>query len=475
MDIVRLSLIFSLLALAAIGTVHYRGAIFNPTSVLSLPLAGALVAEEVVNPQGMPFGFRAEVYIFAAVAVYTVGTVLRPVPDQSVRHRLVVSGRTAMQQNWVDFLMVAGAIALIPAAQYVSHLYAATAASISSSVFDRGLVTAALSGSGQSIIERIITAYGVLFAVPVGLYWLTKRKWRIPIMAFYAFGLIKLGDALRARLPIILAILLTFLVIHIGRFSGHKRKRRFSTIVQFFVVLIVVYGVFNQIYSARHVGQTASTQSFVYSIAGGPSAFSESLEGMPVTIEGGHGVSVEGLLSFFGRSRTLGNFSAVTLGKASSSPQQINVYTGIGVLDLDIGFPLMLVVMFLAGIAMRLLWSKAIRSPTVGSITACAAMSLLIVSMPVGLLSQYNFWWALFLAPPVVNRLFKLELAEERLTEVLSSPVHKPERQTGPVDHRQYVTSTARGRLGVGASRLLDVGRERDGEPPRAVLLDNDL
>jgi hypothetical protein len=410
----RVETTIALLFIAAFGVRHYR-AFINPVSLAALPLAGALVAEELFLGPYAPFDLPAGLFIVGAVFAFGIGAALRPTPETArTEMRIKPKGGDLV----LGLLLSTLAVLLYVGATHVRDAYNAVGDTLASG-FDRGLVAAELPGV-ESYIVRLVTGCTILFAVPVAFYWLSRARLRVPVIVLYGIDLITLGFALRARLPIFLAVLLCVLVVYLGRSVTQRQPRLLKTMVGVAFLLIGAYFAFNSIYAARG-GPAATTSEFVFSIAGGPSAMSEVVTGaQPVSLQGGQGVSIEGLLSLVGRQRT-GNVTAagvfgtnkisfVTLAVGSGNPLLINIFTGIGVLYVDIGPLPTLVVFFLLGILAESTWLRVVRTRTPGSITVMAGFALLFVSLPVTILSEYNVWWLIFLGPLLVNRMFRVEL-----------------------------------------------------------------
>jgi hypothetical protein len=423
MNVARVETIVALLFIAVFGVRRYR-ALINPVSLVALPLAGALVAEELLLGSYAPFDLPAGLFIVGAVLVFGISAALRPIPEMArTEVRIKLKGRDLT----LGVALCAFAVLLYLGAAHVRDVYNAVGDTLASG-FDRGLVGAELPGA-ESYIVRLVTASTILFAVPVGFYWLSRGRLRVPLMVLYGIDLITLGFGLRARLPIFLAVLLCVLVVSLGRSVTRRQPRLSKTVAGVALLLAGAYFAFNSIYVARG-GPAATTSQFVFSIAGGPSAMSEVVTGaQPVTEQGGQGVSIEGLLSLIGRQRTgvvtaggdfgTNKISFVTLGAGSGDPLLINIFTGIGVLYVDIGPLPTLVVFFLLGVLAEWTWRRVVRTRTPGSITVMAGFALLFVSLPVTILSEYNVWWLIFLGPLVVNRMFRVEL-------VSTAPVSEP-------------------------------------------------
>jgi hypothetical protein len=416
MNVARVETTIALLLIAAFGVRRYR-AFLNPISLAALPLAGALVAEELLLGAYAPFDLPAGLFIVGAALFFAMGAVLRPAPTPTSHAALRIKPRGFA----IGLVLCVLSVLLFLGTIRVRDIYDTHALDINNPVFDRGLVVADLTGI-DSLVARIVTAVGILFAVPVGLYWLSHARFRILLVALYLIDLASLGLALRARLPVLLAILLCILVIYLGRSVTQRRPRALATTIGIVALLAGVYFAFNTIYAARN-GTTQPLSAFVYSIAGGPSALSEVISGtQSVSAHGGQGVSIEGLLSFVGRQRTLGNFTFVTLGAGPGQPPvAVNIFTGIGVLFLDIGYLPTLTVFFLLGVVAESAWVRVVGKPRPGSITVLAGLALLCVSLPVCTLSRYNFWWLIFLGPLVVNRMFRVEL----LTAAPGAPLER--------------------------------------------------
>jgi hypothetical protein len=417
MNAARIETAVILVFLTVVGARHFR-ALLNPVSLTALPLAVALIAEEVVLGAYAPFDIVAGLVLVGAVLALLAGALPRSAPRvDDTGMRVTTKGNDLA----IGVGLLVGAGLMYLGAAHVRDVYNSVGNTLNAG-FDRGLVSAALPGI-ESYVVRIVTALTILFAVPAGFYWLSRAPLRVPVMLVYLADLITLGFALRARLPIFLAATLCILVITLGRSVTQRQPNLTKMVIGGVVLVAAAYFAFNSIYAARG-GPTATTSEFVFSIAGGPSAMSEAVTGdQPVSVNGGHGVSIEGLLSLVGRQRTgvvtaSGDFgtnkiSFVTLGVGSGNPLLINVFTGVGVLYVDIGLLPTVAVFFALGALAKMTWIRMVRTRSPGSITVMAGFALLFVCLPVTTLSEYNVWWLIFLGPVVVNRLFRIERTDD--------------------------------------------------------------
>ncbi len=400
-----------------IGRVHHHNWV-NPVTAMVIPMVISLAGLVIWTP-GVPFGNEALVVLVGSVGLFTGGAVCINVPKPPAKVTVGLVARPG--RRWVSRYgaLAIGAAAII-CGRYAARIFDGSGGQIRAGVFDRATAFNNISGTSQGLIIRGVTAFLIIGGIGLLLFFASgdRRRWIALAMYWSGFYLFTVGTRGRESMFLTMLYFLvlgTFLLAPSGRAAKHSRRQGLVGSLALLISIVGLVFVYNQVAKARYGVSRGGVKDLVYSVASGPSAMSYALDN-PGSVSAlntrASGRSIAGILDVLShRTRSLGNQTSVPLSQDGDSRATVNIYTGIYILILDVGIPLTMVIMFALGVTASLLYRRLLTRPTAGLLCAYGAILLLLTSMPNTIVSQYNFWWLIFLIAPLASRFFVVEMS----------------------------------------------------------------